>query len=918
MTVAVPFHLRRLPDAKPAAGLLLESSSVETLLTACAPLRHVIIFAVDGGFLLLADDLPESVLQGVKLRRLSENGYLPADAELLPSLLPDEAADLTRRQGLVFLPGGRILSFDPATGKKPTDFLRLPPIRRHRWQAFPDVEQPAPELRSIQRILPPPPPGELIAQDGPPIGDEDPRPADTSLKNKMIGKSSHALGTGLGALGKLFNSKKLKDLAQRLKDKGIEKAPRLTESILGQQEAALQELLKRFKSGNIDDALRRAVPFGGEPSRGSRSHTGTQLPTNNLGFSLGNLSNGGGSGGIWQGGRPETWNNLLVEYRRAAQEAAQRGDYRRTAVIYAKLLGDVRSAAEVLSQGGLHRESAVLFRDKVKDFKRAAREFEKAGDHDEALSLYRKFAEFELAGDLLRQMGEEEQAVDEYHRAAERITKIEKDYLRAGELMLRKTGRASLAGAYFALGWQQRKQLPAAGVMSCGYRLLEIYAFARPREAFWNHIAEAEEWLFDEGWNNRTTEVATFFNKLADLGDLPHLKDERPAIRDKARVMLGLQLRSHAEYERTPGNVVSALFGQNNQWKPEMVSDAAFALKSFLKADTRPTKPKKRELRNVRLGESPVMAIAHAPQTGLMFISFQDGSLMKYDPRDSSTHKILRPGETDNCIHSLATDLPGNSLAGIFPNLDSSGHVLYLWDIDATSRERSRAFIGRPGWTTLIPLIDVWLDGTAVGVKNQSSLDWHEFGSSIPRIEAGASEPFEPSALHLRLRVLISSIHSTCDFDRKTLEWASGSANLGWEPLPITNGAGEFINLSWQIITTQEILLAGIDKQGVLHRTSVLLHAATKKIYPQTSSHTVPGGYRGVSLTKGGRVAAVTFSNKVVWLRFDTAAQKLQEAAPPVQLSSIYRPAGCYFSPSTDELIVVMGSGEAFHVPVPV
>ena len=51
---------------------------------------------------------------------------------------------------------------------------------------------------------------------------------------------------------------------------------------------------------------------------------------------------------------------LAAEYRKAAEAAVARGDYRRAAFIYGKLLKDYRSAAGVLSRGNLVIENGVF------------------------------------------------------------------------------------------------------------------------------------------------------------------------------------------------------------------------------------------------------------------------------------------------------------------------------------------------------------------------------------------------------------------------------------------------------------------------------------------------------------------------------------------------------------------------------
>ena len=48
----------------------------------------------------------------IRLRERTAAFYLPADADLVPALLDDEANGLVRDWGLVFLPDSRVLLFD--------------------------------------------------------------------------------------------------------------------------------------------------------------------------------------------------------------------------------------------------------------------------------------------------------------------------------------------------------------------------------------------------------------------------------------------------------------------------------------------------------------------------------------------------------------------------------------------------------------------------------------------------------------------------------------------------------------------------------------------------------------------------------------------------------------------------------------
>ena len=109
----VAFHLCRRAEVAPASALLLLSHSAADLAnlaskSGCDPLPPV--YAVADGFLLRLSQPLAGPFGGVlRLRPPADNLLLPVDADLLPALLPDEAADLVRRRGLIFLPGGRIL-----------------------------------------------------------------------------------------------------------------------------------------------------------------------------------------------------------------------------------------------------------------------------------------------------------------------------------------------------------------------------------------------------------------------------------------------------------------------------------------------------------------------------------------------------------------------------------------------------------------------------------------------------------------------------------------------------------------------------------------------------------------------------------------------------------------------------------------
>src|SRR5262245_12258109 len=215
MPLRVPFRLHRREEPAPAAAVLLGSDDPTALLAACARLADPLVFPVAGGFLVVADSIPAGVPSALRLRRLSENCFLPVDADLVPSLLPAEVVDLTSRRGLVFLPNRTPLAFDANKPFKPAAFLAVSKPRRDDWEPLPAGNPPAEQLTAIVRVMPEINPDDLLEGAGPPVGTDDARPPQVGLGRGALGRASAGLGKGLGAIGRLVGSKKLSELGGR-------------------------------------------------------------------------------------------------------------------------------------------------------------------------------------------------------------------------------------------------------------------------------------------------------------------------------------------------------------------------------------------------------------------------------------------------------------------------------------------------------------------------------------------------------------------------------------------------------------------------------------------------------------------------------------------------------------------------------
>src|SRR5205807_3269281 len=133
------------------------------------------------------------------------------------------------------------------------------------------------------------------------VGTEEPRPDDSSLPAKVAAKARLTAGQALMKLGRALGLKGITRAGAGMVARALGQAPRLSEALLGKQEAALRWLLQMFRDGKLEEALRRALPLGGDGARGPVPGAGSGLPLNNILYSLAALLGGGG------GGRGPVW-----------------------------------------------------------------------------------------------------------------------------------------------------------------------------------------------------------------------------------------------------------------------------------------------------------------------------------------------------------------------------------------------------------------------------------------------------------------------------------------------------------------------------------------------------------------------------------------------------------------------------------
>jgi tetratricopeptide (TPR) repeat protein len=921
--VKVPFRLNKIDRQAHVAGLLLLSENVAELLELCARLRPggtnsrregpalPPIHAVPGGFLIEPGRPRTGAFPNtIRLRRLADGLFVPADADLTPALLDEEASGMVRDRGLVFLPGGRVLAYDRHRPLTPADLLAVPRAPAHTWSALPAPPPRPDRLREVRLDLPEQSPEELLAEGAEGVGVEEPRPPEAGPGATLGGKAALGAGQGLVWLGNVLRWPGLAKLGASLAGRALAQVPRLAESLLGKQEAALRELLRQFREGNLEEALRRALPLGGAGGRGGRPAEDARLPLHRLRFSLADLLGGGrGPASVWFS-KSNTQSELAREYRKAAEAATARGDYRRAAFIYGRLLHDYRLAADVLARGGHHHEAAILYLEKLIDTRAAALAFEAAGEVDRALELYRRRGEHVQAGDLLRRAGEIEAAVQEYLLAADELAAAG-NHLGAGDL-LKNADRPDLACTYFAAGWAQR---PQGTALPCLLRLVEWHAEQESPRDLLALVTEADAFL---GRPGNEADAGQFYNSLARLADRTNLSAVRDDLRDLALRGLAGKMRQRVPTEERPGDAVSTMLSRPGLWPAPLVSDADFAYRAALRRRPRPRRPAG-PASWLHACRGPLTAVCAAAETGKVFLGSAGGEVACFDPVRGSAAVVPRAWPPGQPIAARGTDARGEVLVVLLHAHDEVRLVsCTLADGLYRPRQERQLPYSQEAWLTAVAgregqtAVGVW-DGEslrilwATDLVPTESLEWPQKAWSPDMVLLA---PPDASGRVASCVALCGPLLSWCLAD-ETGKTRLESASLGWQPHMQPRPLHAPVPLAWRTAGADYLEFAGVTAHGSVHETQV--HRSGEPITLTVT--TVSGGgtnYRAATLLCPGQVAAVRQTG-VDWLRSDNR-RLAPRAATEVELEGA---VACFASPGSSELIVVCHNGSLARLRVP-
>jgi tetratricopeptide (TPR) repeat protein len=824
---------------------------------------------------------------GMRLGEVAQGIFAPLDAELTPALLPDEAAGITGGGGIVCLPGV-FLAVDLSRPLKLTELLIAEDVRRSDWTPLPQPEARAETITQFILDRPEDDAENILDQGAQGIGEQEPGPEDAGTGQSILGRAEFAAGKALAGLGRMFGSKGMQEAGGGLMGKGIEKDPKRLEGLVGKQEAALRDLLRRFREGKIDDALRRAMPLSGEKGRGAQASMSANLPFQNILYSLGNLLGGrAGAASVWYT-EADVYTALVSEYRKAAEQSRKDGDIRRAAFIYGKLLGDYRTAANLLQQGGLHHDAAVLYLKKLNDPLSAARAYEAAGEVDEAVGLYRRIGQHVPAGDLLRKAGDEAGAVSEYESAA-RLLADRREYKQAGELMMAKTDPAH-ALPYFTRGWMTR---PDPNAVPCAVHLAVVHADEADAESLLALTREADRFFSPPG---HEAQASQYYNMLATLATREALAAHGAELHDRALMGLAHKLRQRPEGKHMPFD--------SKAWANTLVSDAQYAVRTELARRPKQQGPRETAVvSSVRIAEGHVACACQAA-TGELFVGFKDGRVFVFSPTQGTTP--VRDAGTP--LYAIACDPKGEQVAAMHEAPDE-------WrDFSSYQRHRGRFQRGRGN-------LLLWHDNRLLcGGTAQGRAQFVLCDASRGVVMLRQGEGFEPyvdyplpadpvaGALTGNGLFLVSDRNAywlgNVNAMRTVTEWQDAATH--WRPAGLVAGT----ELAIRSDISGQIEIAGRNEHGSLYWSG--LKAGTFGLRCESRIVAARGDYLCAALIGPGQVAGVTATH-VNWFRKEGEGFALKSITQVGAADAV----ACFHNADTGELLILSRDGRVSMVAVP-
>ncbi len=665
--------------------------------------------------------------------------------------------------------------------------------------------------------------------------------------------------------------------------------------------ALIKKLVREFREGDPAKALRRAVPIA-RPGELTVPVRANWLPFGRAMYNLAELLRRPGRGEAVpvRIARDDVIRELMIEYRKAAEAAVKQGDFRRAAYIYGILLHDDRMAAGALERAGLHHDAALLYANKLNDRAAAARAFDAAGEFDRALKLYRGLLQHEPAGDLLRRIGEEQAAIEEYVLAANLLAIRPAHHLDAGRLLLAKARRPDLAIEQFQAGWDRR---PAGNATLCAIELARLHA-ARDGIAPIRALLDQADSLFEAPGCSFD---GSFYDEMVRMAGEPALEPFAEELRDRALQAMAGGLRRGVEGRRSSGAMVSKLLGRSKLWPAPLVSDADFAVDAALEKPRPQTSSRRREMpvEGLQIGRGNVTSACQASYSGELFLGFDSGLVCVFGPE---REQVVEVPKNSDAVIALAVDPQGQTFAALYSS--HRGIVLSFFSKRPDGSYRSRPDIElqstEEAWLT--PILPMGVE-RLVGVLAGEDLVVFDAASGMirERRRIGEDHTAWPAAAFL-----LSAGQGTRPsgsqlpvFTHDSGHWVVYDVHSDpphptgcrWQPAASGPHSLRSVPVSWRH-APPVLELVGVDQGGALHAAEFYLDEDSIQLLTSRTT-TTDGGYVGAVHAGTNMIVAVS-QNSIDWLSFHGDRFRLSKKVEMSLPSAV----ACFATHSRDALVV--------------
>jgi tetratricopeptide (TPR) repeat protein len=370
--------------------------------------------------------------------------YIPVDSDLLIPIAETELRKILLHDICVLRPtnlaGDGLVGFADSDAMGIADLVAPPRLRVETWDRA--LEAPLMASRLVSIEADPPPTMESIVKTGQDdIGSQSAAPSaseDKSGAGNLAAKAARPLYKFVEWVAdhapRLPGTPGWMDaLSNWASARGRDVNPQLDNA----REVELQKLLAMMKN-DPDQGLRLAIPLRQDRSTRGTAPPSTKLTDRSPDFNLSRVR-GGASADSWN----VSWQirqQLLAEYRQAANRELSLGRHRRAAFIFAELLGDFGSAANALRQGKHFREAAALYLEPLRNPQAAAECLLEGGQILEAAGLFEKIGMFEKCGELYQKLNRPEDSRRCYESAVGKHLK-ENNFIAAAFLLETRLGK---------------------------------------------------------------------------------------------------------------------------------------------------------------------------------------------------------------------------------------------------------------------------------------------------------------------------------------------------------------------------------------------------------------------------------------------------------------------------------------------